>query len=400
MFSSRIIERRREQVEKSLGHPLKDHSPSLIRELSGYLDAILDENGKPKRDLTREENAFIENEVFYSSIDFHHWAENYAFMQVSGGGLGRFKPWESQRMVLRECARIEEEQWERHSRGMTVDGIRIMIHKARQLGLTQVSRQIMVHSMIFNRHIGGMSASIDDDKVQELYDRDMLIYDNLPWWMRPEISFNVKGEHIHFSKLNTRMLYQQASQKSGLGQGRQFLKAHLTECAAWPKPLMIELDFFPTLPPSLNTICLLESTAYGRGNWWHEYTESVRVGEHPGWSYLFIPWYIERTRYRATPPTNWKPNEVVLRHARLVESTSPRWTGGKTFILDEEQLYFYELSYESARRANTLNIFLTNYPAVPEEGFQHSTQSAFSTELIAKLELDVRPPDVREIIFQ
>ncbi len=63
-----------------------------------------------------------------------------------------------------------------------------------------------------------MAASVNDDKIMELFDRDKIILDNLPWWLKPNMAkgkfFENKNEHMHWKTLNNRILYQQANQQS------------------------------------------------------------------------------------------------------------------------------------------------------------------------------------------
>ncbi len=343
------------------------------------------------RRLLQAEQEFIRNELLMSMCDFAYWANRYCSIKLSGGGLGRLSLWESQRIVLSHIARIEAEVQTAYAAGDPVDGIRIIQHKSRQLGATALARALTMHRAIFSRHFNAMAASIDDDKVFELYSRDKAIYDNLPWWMKPSIEFDEKAEHISFGKIDTMILYQQSRQKSGLGQGRQFVVSHLTECAFWDYPQMIALDYAPTMPQSPNTLAILESTANGRGNWWHEYTEETRIGDHPEWHYVFVPWYAERTKYRRKPPEGWTPSQHSQLHARKVHETSHEWVG-RTVDLPTDQLYWYETARASAQKAGELNLFLTNYCSTPDESFQHTTSSAFSSELLDKLRLETTVP--------
>lgn len=261
---------------------------------------------------------------------------------------------------------------------------------------TALSRIILCHRETNYRHIRGMAASVDDDKIMELYDRDKLCINSLPFYLKPEIGYDVKGEHIYFDKLDSRMLYQQSRQQSGLGQGRQFDIAHLTECAFWPYPNMIELDFFPTLPLGINTLCILESTANGLGGWWYDFTEDVRKGLQRRWKYIFAPWYIETKKNRATPPTDWTPSDLTMKHARRVYETSRVYTG-RDVLLEKEQLYWYETERDAARRRGKLNLFLTNFCATPEESFQHTGASQFSVDVLERIRLGVVVPNFYEV---
>lgn len=257
---------------------------------------------------------------------------------------------------------------------------------------TALGRLLMMHRATTVPSARCMSASVDDDKIMEMYDRDKLVYDNLPAFLQPSIDYDEKAQHLYFS-LGSKIIYQVGSQKSGLGVGRQFELSHITECSTWPNPLMIELDFFPAIPRSLLTLSILESTAYGRGNWWHEFSENVRKGLEPRWSYLFIPWYAELSKYRSQPPTTWEPSKVALLHAQKVHDTSPEYVG-HTVMLPRENLYWWESERAAAQRKGRLNFFLTNYCATPEESFQHSGQSPFDAALLEELRLNSSVPEV------
>ena len=289
-----------------------------------HLNKLRNDEGELQRTLNSEEKHIIHNEVALSRLDFRYWSNRYctiAYDGVEGGGVGLFNFWEAQEIILTHFARIEEENYDAKDQGYPVDGIRVVDHKARQLGGTMFARACGMHRLTLYRDIRAMGASVDEDKILELYNRDKLIWDNLPWWMRPKTGYDVKAEHLSFEALNSSVLYQHSRMQSGLGQGRQFDFGHLTECASWPYPRMIELDFFPTLPQSIYTMCILESTAQGRGNWWHEFTEGVRSGHQRGWHYIFVPVYAEQKKYRARVPEGWHPAPMTNKYAHKIIET-------------------------------------------------------------------------------
>lgn len=387
MYSPKIVQKRLEKAEKALKTTFKRYSVEESK-------AKTAEIAKNPQNLNDFDAKFVRNEQILCKFDFRYWAERYctiALDPVMGGGMGTLMVWKSQELGLQVIGKQEEKCYEQAERGEPVDGICAVGHKARQLGFTMLSRALCIHRLTLWKNMRAMAASVDDDKIQELYDRDKTIYDNLPFFLKPSIGFDVKSEHIYFDKMASRILYQQSRQQSGLGQGRQFDLGHLTECAFWPDPRMIEFDFFPTLPQGPNTLCLLESTANGRGNWWHEFTNEVRKGFHRRWVYIFSPWYVEEKKYRAAVPAGWTPSEVTLQHAKKVYETSREFVG-RDVLLPREQLYWYETERDSAIRRGSLNLFLTNYCATPEESFQHTTQAQFSVETLERIRLATYKP--------
>jgi hypothetical protein len=399
MYHEKVVQWRIEALEKALNIRIRQRSVAEVDDFRLRLEQLLDDKGNLTRKLMQEELDFIRDERFLSKCSFRYWADRYATFQKDGsegGGVGRVKFWHSQEAALRIISQIDLNNWEAKIRGESVDGICVVMHKARQLGATALSRTLGVHKHTNYQHIRGMAASIDDDKIMELYDRDKLCIDNLPFYLRPNIGYDVKASHLYFDKLDSRILYQQSRQQSGLGQGRQFDFAHLTECAFWPYPNMIELDFFPALPLGINTMCILESTANGMGGWWYDFTEDVRRGLQRRWHYIFAPWYIEPRKNRAHPPLDWNPSDMTMKHARKVYETSREYTG-KDILLEREQLYWYETERAAALRRGKLNLFLTNYCATPEESFQHTGNSQFSVETLERIRLGTIPPNYYEV---
>lgn len=306
------------------------------------------------------------------------------------GGLDYIKPWESQKILLRHIAHYEDEMLDQLDRKETVDGILIALHKDRQMGATLIGRALTMHRETTHRHIRGIAASLDDDKIQEMYDRDKTILDNLPWWMKPELGFDEKAQHIYFEKLGSRILYQTGNQKFGVGQGRQFDLGHLTECASWPNPLEIEHNYFPTIPQSPLALHLLETTAQGRGDWWHNFVKLVRKGISRRWRFVFIPWYVEEAKYNARPPADWKPTDLSMKTAQHIYETSPEFCFGKAVLLSRDKLYWYESTRNEYQARNSLNLFFSNYANTPEESFQHTTRSAFDYETLERLRMGTR----------
>jgi hypothetical protein len=67
-------------------------------------------------------------------------------------------------------------------------------------------------------------------------------------------------------------------------------------------------------------------------------------------------------------------------------------------MLSRQQLYWYETTREEYHKGNNLRFFLTNYPATPEESFQHSGASAFSVELLDQLRMETRASQAFELV--
>jgi hypothetical protein len=380
MYSTHTVEADQAKLEATTKVNLVRYPIGDVQSRKADLAKLVKEGGGLLRDLTQDERAFVRNEQLLCTIDFRYWLTRYAHLLLDQGGLGTFAdPWESQEIILRVIADLEDKMVDAALRGESVDGILIFLTKARQLGATALARAISCHSMLARKHTRAMAASVDEDKVLELYDRDKLILDNLPFYLHPSIGFDEKAQHIFFDKLGSRVIYQLGTQKSGLGQGRQFDVTHLTECASWPYPGIIEHDWMPTIPQSLRAFALLESSPQGRGNWWHQAIQKLQKHRLRRWNLIYIPYYAEQRKYNATPPPDWAPSEEALAHAQRVYETSERYVGRKV-MLSKEKLYWWQSTRDEYYTSNNLAVFYTNFSATIEESFQHREKSAFSFE--------------------
>jgi hypothetical protein len=388
MYSPSVTERQVALLESKIGRKLMRTPVARVEDLSAHLASLVDSSGKLKRPLTTEERLFVADERLLGKLDWLYWARRYATIEfdgTEGGGIGHFRMWPSQQLVHDLICKLEEEAFTSWDKGFPSDGICVCQSKNRQLGATMHWRVLIAHRVLNWKHARGFSASIDDSKVHELYKRDQIIYTNLPWYMKPRLGIpNTLDAAVSFADLHSYISYQKASQESGLGTGQQYDVAHLTEVAQWDNPERIRLDFFDTLPLSPYTLAGLESVPMGRGNWWHDFTEEVRRGEHRRWHWIFVPSYVLAKKYSAVPPTGWNPAEQTLLHAKKVAETSPDFVGRRV-ELTKEQLYWFETERRSAQKAGELNLFLTNHAPDPESSFQHSGQSAFDIELMETL---------------
>jgi hypothetical protein len=240
----------------------------------------------------------------------------------------------------------------------------------------------------------------------------MRIYNNLPWWMRPQ-SWDSKrdvkrnNQLIRFAEQDSviRMGHSANMQggdsgtdKGSLGTGQTLPLCHLSELALWANPWQIDDALMPSIPMSARTFAIFESTAKGRGNWWHEKWIDAKRGlgrRRP----VFIPWYTDPDTYKLPAPGDWIPSEVAIRHAERVRSTSAQWVG-HSVELTKDQLFWWDRTRAEYVSGRILHKFLAEYAADDMEAFQNTTVGVFPSELLDELRqgaaskpvvVDIRP---------
>ena len=411
MYNPEVISRRTYAARKA-GLEFKRLTRSDSIEIARKLERLrFDHTGRllPDDQLSRPlngaEQAHIDSERVICKLDFEYWFVRYAHIELDPGvdvesrsGFGPPVLLESQRRYITLIGRREAECHEELRKYKFTEGIRVYIHKVRQVAATATARALSMHRMIFWPGTRSLAASLDDVRVGELFRRDHAILDGLPFWMRPRVYPDVKDTELGFEPPTaSHCSYQAENQqqgRGGLGVGQQRDISHLTEVALWQNPGYIEMSFMPSVPKASTTLHIQESTAFGKGNYWHEVTEAARNKKrgYEHWVYAFVPWYMNRMKWRANVPSDWRPAEHTIHHAELIERTSPEFFDGVTIRPSVEQLYWWESERAKLLRNGELATFLTNYPATPEQSFQNPLQGALPAELIEWMELQVRMP--------
>jgi hypothetical protein len=348
--------------------------------------------GNLVRALKTSEQEFIESERLLCKADFVYFFERYVNISLDSGvgtdgGIGPLQMLESQRRYVSLLGKREEECWQEQAKYGFTTGIKAYFHKARQVLATTTARGMCWHRMFFYAPVRGLFATLDDTAITEVFTkRDHVFLDNLVWWLKPaKLDPDKDNDEIGIpAPISSYMAYRAENAESGFGTGSQNDVSHLTEVALYKYPSRIRYSFLPSLPKSIKTLHIQESTSDGKGNYWHEVTEHARKKDrgYEDWVYAFIPYYMNKAKYRANVPDSWVPEDHTLRHAEMVERTSPEFFDGVTIRPTKGQLYWWESERHAHAQNGELASFLTNYPATPSESFQSPSQGALPVELI------------------
>lgn len=388
---------------------LQHSSPEEILEMREHLEGLV-KNVKGKKRLTREltpeEELWILNEITLCKLDFRYFCENYVRIVDETSKVVPFNMRLPQQIIFDEMARAEDEG----------TAIMFLYLKARQLGITTYFQAALAHRTFLFRNITAITGSSAEPKSRKMVAKLEFIYNQLPWWMRPEMTNYRVGQLMQFEDLNSGLYVQWGNQKSDIGRGDTPTIAHLSEVATYENPeSLIDAGLIRALHENPFALVALESTAEGIGNWFHKTWQTQSTLAAKGVARLqpvFLPWHVGRDIYptsaflkRRPIPESWIPPENVIAHAKACESYVRstdllRRHLGENWSLPREQQWFYHLSYEEARMMNQVGLYLQEMPATPEEAFQHSNPSIFNHEQIHLLSSEAQasvPTGVYEI---
>lgn len=243
----------------------------------------------------------------------------------------------------------------------------------------------------------GMLAADEPEQSMYLFSMMERIYDNLPTFLKPSITYHVKNEHMSFGDLDSIIFVSHGNLKADMGRGKTPHAVHLSELEKWPNTDQIDSGLIPSLPRLPSTVAFFESTGEIRGSWWHGFCNDS-LDKANRFTMFFVPWYAEPHTYIKPAPIDWQPDKVTLMHAEAVRKESPTWMRGKTIRLVKDQMYFWEFTRNEYARKGKTGVFFCEYASSPREAFRSANSSIFSYEIIEFLRAHSSYPKAYEVL--
>lgn len=366
----------------------KRHTVQQVDANNAWLNDLWEGTGW-KRPLTPEESDYMLNERVLSTCDYEYFATRYAFIKNWENQIVHYRPNIAQQILNHVRAELEE-------RKVAID---IQALKARQLGISTDTEICGCHRLTFYEGVNGVVGSSDPDKSWKMSQMMELVWERMPFWLRPTQTKYKAGELIEFGLQNCTLTIQHGTQRQGIARGDTPTFAHLSELADFENPQqLVDAALLRAMHESPYLLITLESTAKGRHNWWHKTWEHSK--EH--WPRnesrhypLFLPWFVGQDIYptetwiRAHPiREHWEPSSLTLNHAERSEAyarVNPllRKFLGADWQMPLEQMWYWELQRQEALEKGTLHDFYSEMPADDEEAFQNTNISVFDAETLS-----------------
>jgi hypothetical protein len=242
--------------------------------------------------------------------------------------------------------------------------VRIIILKGRQLGISTFSEATLFNWTFIHPGTRSLVIAHETKAAQHLFDMTKLMWEEWPF----HELFTEKHNTIKsLAWLETRSSMSVATARNA-GSGRSFTyhAVHCSECAFWEDPETLMVGLNQSIPYKHGTIVIIESTANGIGNWYHE--EWVRaVHGQSQYVPLFFPWW-KHSEY-AIPNTTLKQYDLNKTERDIQEKyglTLPQLAWRRHTIkndcLDDEKMFNQE------------------YPCSPQEAFLSTGTNVFPLE--------------------
>lgn len=256
--------------------------------------------------------------------------------------------------------------------------IRIIVLKARQLGISTITEGIFFANTILkhNQRTGIITHS--SDATSNLFTMCKTMYDNLPEPLKPKIEKDNQNIFEFNDKegkgLNSKIKCMTAG-SGGVGRSTTYNQLHISEYAFWPGDKKTTLlGLLQTVPNNSNSIVIMESTPNGFEDFKDRWDDAV--SGKSDFTPLFFAWF-DNPEYRmAYDGFELDADELELK---------------VLYGLDNEQIAWRRWCIKNNCQ-NDIEQFKQEYPSNPNEAFISSGSCVFDkVKIINRLE-QIKPP--------
>ncbi|GAB6177500.1 hypothetical protein JCM16814_23910 [Desulfobaculum senezii] len=279
--------------------------------------------------------------------DFPHYAERCLWVRTKSDGLTPLRLNKAQRTLH---ARLEDQ---RRSAGR----VRALILKGRQQGCSTYVAARYFWRVTHARGCHALVMAHEMEAARGLLGMVKRYYDHCPAAVRPVLGHDNSRE-LQFPRLDSGYRVATAGAR-GAGRSQTIQYLHGSEVAFWKNAAEHAAGMLQTVPDAEGTEVVLESTANGMGDFFHQEWQRAEAGESPFMA-VFIPWFWQ-PEYRREVPEDFMPTD---------EEQQYRAAHG----LDMEQIVWRRNKIAELRDAV---LFRREYPATAAEAFSFTGVEPF-----------------------
>lgn len=291
---------------------------------------------------------------------------------------------------------------------------RYIVLKARQMGLSTLFEGLIFQDTANHENKNSLIIAHEEQASTNLFNMSKLYYEQLPEILKPMKKY-ANGKVLQFENpeqddklkmLNPGLRSKISIATAGTGEvGRSatFHNIHASEVAFFPDAKVTMLGLLQAVPDQPNTLVVLESTANGVGDWFHEMWKKAERGENE-FTPIFLPWCIQDEYQR--PFSSEAEKEQFLKE---ISHTSVDASGAEIRSYEYEIMVKYGLSLEQLnwRRYTIQNkcqgdeiLFMQEYPITAEEAFISSGRPKFSIKALRKYQTITKEPIERGYLME
>jgi len=257
--------------------------------------------------------------------------------------------------------------------------VRLIILKARQMGFSTYIQARLFGATCLSSGVHAFTVGNKKSTTKNLMNMCRRYLGNLIF--KPQMDEEAKTGLVfaHDSSLTIE------TARAGDETGRSAMAhmVHLSELAFYPDPEAALTAVLQIQGDGPGTWTIVESTANGAGNFFHQLWLDAEEGRND-FIPLFFPWF-EDPEYRMEIPDGSRSEFEKSLNDEEKELLN-------RFELDLEQLFWRRWAIRNKCR-NSIEVFHQEYPSTAEEAFLHSGAPVFDIKRIMELEKRAVPPE-------
>jgi hypothetical protein len=291
---------------------------------------------------------------------------------------------------------------------------RYIVLKARQMGLSTLFEGLIFQDTSTHENKNSLIIAHEEAASSNLFNMSKLYYEYLPDLLKPMKKY-ANGKVLQFENPTSddgekaknpglRSKISIATAGAGeVGRSSTVHNLHASEVAFFPDAKTTMLGLLQAVPDQPNTMVVMESTANGVGDWFHDMWMKAERGENE-FTPIFLPWFIqpEYTRqFRSEAEKEQFKAEVstISKDANGANLRTYEWELKEKFDLTWEQLNWRKYTIQNKCQGDEL-LFLQEYPSTPEEAFISSGRPKFSIKALRKYQTITKPAERRGYLIE
>lgn len=272
--------------------------------------------------------------------------------------------------------------------------IRAVILKARQFGISTLTAGRFFRSVHLWGNLRATVVAHEKGKSSEIFEFYDRMYQNLMDEIRPDKLSTQRGNILHL--VNDSQIVVDTAMDEEAGRSTTIQRLHASEVARWRNAKTVFVSLMNAVP-DIGSEVIVESTAKGVGNFFHELWLQAENGTN-GFLAIFLPWWIF-SEYELE--CSERDRDEILGSKdpfeRLAQDTGIMWEG-KLHKLSPEKLNWRRKIGIPEKCAGDIRRFREEYPATAREAFVASGDTFFDKDALEHYETEAKPPEKRASI--
>jgi hypothetical protein len=315
------------------------------------------------------------------SRDFYRYAQNNLWIKDKDAEIVRFVPNTAQRELIDRVITLLE----------TGQPVRIIILKARQMGLSTAVEAIIYWWTTTHKNINASIIAHEDKASKNLYKMFKRYYDYSNPLFKPSRKYDTRSD-LTFAREDEMgnqvglgsVISTATAKNTGAGRSDTIQLVHASEIGEWEDGEELVASLMQTVPSRPNTMIFLESTAKGRGNFFYKQWHASVTGDSV-FEPFFFPWWIQdEYEMDGKEITAYTPDEQdivdLMREGIKI--------GNNIYKIPEDKIQakMRFRRYKEKEFVATPEKLLQEYPSTAHEAFIASGQTVFNIKALSHME--------------